>query len=195
MPPVPVYAFLDFASPACYIADAALGRLEAEGRVEVRPRALELFPAPEPLPAWDPDEWAEAEAPARAEALPLRRPALRPRTAKAHETVRFAAEHGRATAMRAAIFGALFRDGRDIGRIDVLTELAGEVGLDPPLTRVTLDVDRFSAAVKRESAEARRIGIRNVPALVLGGGAEARLLQGTQSYDSLAAAVDALSDR
>lgn len=192
MPTVPVFAFLDFSSPLSHVADAALRQLEAEGRIEMHLRALEVYPAPADLPPFDGPEWEEAEALARSAGLPMHRPGRRPRTGKAHEAARFAAQQGRSMEMRAALFAALFRDDRDIGRIDVLVQIATEAGLDPSLSKVTLDIDRFSEQIARESAEARRIGIRDVPTTVIGGGAGARLFHGAQTYASLSAALDTM---
>ncbi|MDQ3557428.1 MAG: DsbA family protein, partial [Gemmatimonadota bacterium] len=136
---VPTWAFLDFTAPLCYVADAALRRLEEEGRMELHLRAAELFPVPEEPPPIPDAEWSEAEPLAEAAGLPLLRPRFRPRTAKAHEAVRLAGEHGLATPMRAAIFAAFFAEGRDIGRIDVLVELGERLGMELSLLKAGLD--------------------------------------------------------
>lgn len=191
MTAVAIWAFLDFTSPLSAIADAALGRLETEGRARLHPRALELYPAPLPLPPPGGAEWDEAHALAAEKGVELILPGFRPRTAKAHEAARIAAEHGRGAAMRAAIFAAYWGEGRDIGRIDVLVDLGEGIGLDTSELKAALDVDRWSARVERESAEARRLGIDRVPALVIGGSAGARLLLGPVTYGALRATLDA----
>lgn len=186
---VPVFAFLDFTSPFCYVAEAVLRRLEAEGAVEVRPRAWEQHPAPAPLPPADAATWNAAAVLAREEAIHLAPPPAPVRTAKAHEAALFAEQHGAGGPLRAAIFRAYCAEGRDIGRIDVLVELGTGVGLDPSELRVVLDVDALSARVAWESAEGRRIGITHVPALIIGGDADARLLLGPQSSATIRAAL------
>ena len=149
-------------------------------------RAYELYPAPVRLPLGGPE--VEAALPlAAALGLEMRRPPMAARTRKAHELARFAAGRGMERAMRAAIFGAYFAEGRDIGRIDVLVEIDAGLGLDASETKVVLDVDTFAAEVMRDGAEARRLGIAGTPALLLGTGADARITAGALNEDEIRA--------
>jgi predicted DsbA family dithiol-disulfide isomerase len=93
--------------------------------------------------------------------------------------------------MRAALFATHFAAGRDIGRIDVLVEVGRALDLDASELKAGLDVDRWSAQVEREDAEARRLRIDRFPALIVGGGRDARLLLGPQDLGSLRSALDA----
>jgi predicted DsbA family dithiol-disulfide isomerase len=181
MAAVPVLIFSDFTCPFSHVTEAALRRLEDEGLAAPRYAAYELYPAPAPLPAAVSADDVEAARPLADEAgVPLRPPAPVPRTRKAHELAKLADERGMGRAVRDAIFAACFGAGRDVGRVDVLVELAAALGLDPTETHVVLDVDRYSAAVDADRALARRLGIAAVPALVVGGGADAELLLGAQ---------------
>lgn len=183
MAAVPVVVFSDFTCPFSHVTEAALRRLHGEGLAAPRYAAFELYPAPAPLPA-APDEGDLALARPLADELgvALAPPAVTPRTRKAHEAAKAADAHGAGPAMREAIFAAHFRDGRDIGRIDVLVELGAALGLDATELKVVLDVDRFGAAVSADRALAARLGIAAVPALVVGGGAGAELVVGAQPY-------------
>ncbi|HET7232805.1 MAG TPA: DsbA family protein [Longimicrobium sp.] len=186
MAAVPVLIFSDFTSPFCHVTEAALRRLEDEGLAAPRYAAYELYPAPAPLPASPSADDLEAARPLADElGAPLSPPQRVPRTRKAHEAVKLAQEKGAGRAMREALFAAWFGEGRDIGRVDVLVELAQGVGLDPTETHVVLDVDRHAAAVDADQALARRLGITAVPALVVGGGPDAELLLGAQPLDVL----------
>jgi predicted DsbA family dithiol-disulfide isomerase len=183
---VPVLVFSDFTSPFCYVTEAALRRLEDEGLAAPRYAAYELYPAPAPLPALPIPGDVEAARPLADEVgVPLELPPTLPRTRKAHELARHAAGHGVGRAAREAIFAAYFDQGRDIGRVDVLVELATALGLDATETHVVLDVDRYSDVVDADAALARRLGIAAVPALVAGGGAGAELLLGAQPLEVL----------
>lgn len=188
---LPITVFFDFTCPFSYVTVAALHRRAAAGGVEVIGRALELFPVPEPLrpPTEDP-KW-EAEVRPRAEALglALRVPAFRPRTRKAHEAVLFAGERGLAGEMREAIFAAFWGEERDIGRIDVLTSLAGELGMDAEELRIALDIDRHREAVLRDQAVAERLRVVVTPTLFVGSGPAARILVGAQGPEELEKAV------
>ncbi|HEX5520673.1 MAG TPA: DsbA family protein [Longimicrobiaceae bacterium] len=177
---VPVVIFSDFTCPFSHVAEAALRRRAAAGEVTVEYRAFELYPVPAPLPEM-PDAAAGSDAVQRlAEAVGVRlgAPGFVPRTRKAHEAARFAAEHGVGPELREAIFDAYWGDGRDIGRIDVLVELGVALGLDRSELKVELDVDRYTAAVERDEAEARRLGLGATPALIVGSGADIELVVG-----------------
>lgn len=186
MAAVPVLIFSDFTCPFCHVTEAALRRLEDEGLAAPRYAAYELYPAPAPLPAAAATADVDAARPLADElGVPLNPPARVPRTRKAHEAAKLAAERGTGRAFREAAFAAYFAEGRDIGRVDVLVELAAAIGLDPTETHVVLDVDRYGGAVDADEALARRLGIAAVPALVVGGGADAELLLGAQPIEVL----------
>lgn len=190
---VPVLAFSDFACPFCYVAEAMLRQREEAGRAAVMYRAFELYPAPAPVPP--PAAWPEALVRLAAVAgVAPAQPTLRPRTAKAHELVYLAREAGREAEVRRALHAAYWREGRDIGRIDVLVAVAGDLGFDAGLVKATLDVDRYTAHVARDREAATRLGIDGVPAAVLGTGTGALLLLGAQPADVLDDAIQQLSE-
>jgi predicted DsbA family dithiol-disulfide isomerase len=178
MQAVPVLVFSDFTCPFCYVSETMLRSLAGPEALALSYRAYELHPLGTELPA--PAPWPEAlTAIAEPLALPAGKPGFRTRTRKAHELAYLAEEGGRGEAAREAIFRAYWRDGRDIGRIDVLMEVASEIGLDPGLAKVTLDVDRFAPHVERDREAAARLGVEAVPAAIFGVGESAVLLLGT----------------
>jgi len=186
MAPVPATVFSDFACPFSYVTEAALRRVEAEGALTLECRAFELYPAPARLPL-APAEVEAALPLAAALGIALRRPARAVRTRKAHELARFGERKGVGPALRAALFAACWGEGRDIGRIDVLAEVAAAVGLDATEARVVLDVDTFTAEVRHDGAEARRLGITGTPVLLLGAGAAARRVDGALTIHEIRA--------
>jgi predicted DsbA family dithiol-disulfide isomerase len=184
MAPVPALLFSDFACPFSYATEAALQRVEGGGPERAERRAFELFPPPARLPLAAPE--VEAALPlAAALGVELRRPPRAVRTGKAHELARFGEQKGVGPALRLALFAAYFAGGRDIGRIDVLAEVAAAVGLDASEARVVLDVDTFRGHVAFDQAEARRLGIAGTPALLLGSGDGARLVAGALTPDEI----------
>ena len=191
MAAVPVLVFSDFTSPFCHVTEAALRRLQAEGLAAPRYAAFELYPAGTALPAApSAGELAAARPLAQELGMELRAPATLPRTRKAHEAARLAEAKGVGREMREALFAAYFRDGRDVGRIDVLVELAAALGVDATEAKVVLDVDSLSGRVAADQALARRLGIAAVPALVVGGGPGAELAVGAQPYAALRALLE-----
>lgn len=190
---LPVTIFSDFTCPFSYVTETALRRRTIQGGIEIAYRAFELYPAPAPLP--EPEAiaaWEDALRPLASEVgIELRMPAFSTRTGKAHEAAAFAREQGHEAAMREAIFEAYWRDGSDIGRIDVLVELAIGIGLDRTQAKVVLDVDRHAEAVVRDRADALRAGIHQTPTTIIGSGPESRVIVGAFPYGELVAAIEA----
>jgi predicted DsbA family dithiol-disulfide isomerase len=71
--------------------------------------------------------------------------------------------------MAEALFRAYFEQGRHVGRIDDLVELAAEAGLDTVTTREALESHQYLAAVHADQAQAAAYGIRGVPFFVIDG--------------------------
>ncbi|MGH6990479.1 MAG: DsbA family oxidoreductase, partial [Stellaceae bacterium] len=89
-----------------------------------------------------------------------------PNTLDAHRMVRFAAAHDQADEMAEALFAAHFLAGRDIGDATMLTEIAGEIGLDAGAVRDFLAGDGERSAVAAAGEEAHRVGVTAVPCYV-----------------------------
>jgi predicted DsbA family dithiol-disulfide isomerase len=164
--------FADYACPFCYLAEVALAQLAADG-CTIERRAFELRPPPAPLPDLRAPRyragWEAAVQPlADRLGLEMRFPPRPVRTRKAHEAAAFARSRDRLEAIHVAIHRAYFVEGRDIGRIDVLVAIGEEIGLDPVELKVELDVDRWTAQVAGDEAEAERLGITAVPAYCRG---------------------------
>lgn len=180
-----VTLFADFTSPYSYVTEAGLWRFAQRHGATIVYRAYELYPAPATPPPEE-EGWHDRVAPLAQElGLALGEPAFRPRTRKAHEAARFAAEHGVEQAYRAAVYSAYWREGQDVGRIDVLTGLVGPLGVDPEEMKIALDIDRYSDAVLRDQATAARLHLPGVPTLFVGSGPGARVLVGAQPSAAL----------
>lgn len=170
--------YSDYVCPYCFLAWAGLQRVAAEG-VEVALLPFELRPAPVPLPfAHDPErrrEWEQVIVPrAAALGLEVRFPPAVVRTRKAHELALHAAREGAAAALHERLFRAYFAEGRDIGRIDVLLDLAVAVGLDRTGTKVELDIDQYADGVTEAQRRAGMLGVQAVPAYIDENGSAAR---------------------
>jgi predicted DsbA family dithiol-disulfide isomerase len=179
--------FADYTCPFCILAEAGLGRLRADG-VRVEAGAFELRPAGTPLPSpdegWMREGWDRVVAPLAAElGVEMRYPTFMTRSRKAHEAAAFARAEGALEPMQQALYAAYWRDGRDIGRIDVLTDIAGEIGLDRGAMRVALDIDSWSERVAEDRAQAARLRLTGVPAYV--DTARGAVLVGLQRYHEL----------
>ena len=91
------------------------------------------------------------------------------KTLKAHELLHFAKEQGLQLELSERLFRAYFTEGRHVGRVDELVELAGEAGLDTDAAREALVSGRYGAAVQADIAQAGAYGINGVPFFVFEG--------------------------
>jgi 2-hydroxychromene-2-carboxylate isomerase len=91
-----------------------------------------------------------------------------PWTRKAHELAIHATQSGVGVSIRDALFRAHFHDRHDLGRIDVLTDIARGVGLDHTETKAVLDVDRYTETLTAQRAAALDEGIVRVPTICRG---------------------------
>jgi len=90
-------------------------------------------------------------------------------TVKAHELIHFAKAKGRQLDMKERLLKAYFVDGRHVGRIEDLADLAAEIGLDrDEVVRVLTD-ETYLAEVKADVAQAAAYGIQGVPFFVIDG--------------------------
>ena len=87
----------------------------------------------------------------------------------AQELARWAETQHGGSALHDQLYRAYFVDGQNIGDVDVLSELAGAVGLSADLARQVLDARRFREAVDADWALSARAGVTGVPTFVAGG--------------------------
>ncbi|MEO7349523.1 MAG: DsbA family oxidoreductase [Terrimesophilobacter sp.] len=90
-------------------------------------------------------------------------------TVRAHELLHYAKAHGRQIDMKERLLRAYFIEGRHIGRVESLAELAGEIGLDRADALRALSSREFLSAVDADKAQAREYGIQGVPFFVIDG--------------------------
>jgi len=89
-----------------------------------------------------------------------------PNTLDSHRLIRWAAGAGVQDAVVERLFKAYFIEGRDIGDAQVLTDVAGEAGMDTALVSELLVKDSDLAAVEREAGMASQMGISGVPTFI-----------------------------
>lgn len=90
-------------------------------------------------------------------------------TVKAHELLHFAKAHGRQLDMKERLLSAYFEQGRHVGRIDDLADLAEEIGLDRAEALEALKSGSYLAAVQADKEQAIAYGISGVPFFVIDG--------------------------
>ncbi len=92
-----------------------------------------------------------------------------PNTVDSHRLLVFAERAGVQDVVVEQLFSAYFLEGRDIGAIDVLTEIGEAAGLGREETERYLQGDTDRAQVIESDAQARRAGASGVPHFVIDG--------------------------
>lgn len=110
-----------------------------------------------------------------------------PNTLDAHRLVLFAREQGREWEAVGALFTAHFTEGRNVGDLDTLVELAEAIGLDACAARDYLLSGRDVETVTESQEEAYSVGVEGVPFYVFEG---QYALSGAQPVETFMWALD-----
>jgi predicted DsbA family dithiol-disulfide isomerase len=108
------------------------------------------------------------------------------RTLKAHELLHLAKARGLQEPMKERLLSAYFVEGRNVGDLQQLADMAVEVGLDAGEVRQALAAGTYAAAVQADMAQARAYGISGVPFYVIDGRYG---ISGAQSAETFAEAL------
>ncbi len=92
-----------------------------------------------------------------------------PNTVNAHRLIHWAGIEGKQNAAVSALFRAYFVEARDIGDIDVLSDIADDVGMDAAVVRRLMQSDSDVEEIKARDAHSRKMGINSVPTFIVGG--------------------------
>lgn len=113
-----------------------------------------------------------------------------PNSVNSHRLVRFADTFAKATQAVEAVFVEHFIKGRDIGRRDVLCDIAEQLELDIDKLNVLLDSDDDIHAILSENTKVHSLGINGVPAYLFNG---KMAISGAQDAEVLARMLDVAS--
>ncbi|WP_116472792.1 DsbA family oxidoreductase [Zobellella maritima] len=107
-------------------------------------------------------------------------------TFDAHRLVKWAAEQGRQTAMKQALFEAYFGKAMDVSDHAVLLSCVAALGLDAAAAKQVLDSNQYSALVREEEVTYQQAGVTSVPAFIIN---NKYLISGAQEPDTLVQAL------
>ena len=113
-----------------------------------------------------------------------------PNTLNAHRLIHWAGLEGRQTLMVSALFRGYWVEGRDIGDLTVLADLAAEAGMDRDVIARLLSTDADLAEIRSREAHARERGINAVPTFLL---ANQYVLSGAQPPKVWGQVIDELA--
>lgn len=188
-----IEVFSDYVCPFCYLAEQPLADA-VEGRaVEVMWQPFEL--RPEPAPTLQPEgdylqsTWREVVYPAAERmGVPIVLPDVSPQpySRLAFEGYQFASEHGLGQRWTERMFRAFFVERRDIGRLDVLADVAADLGLDVDAFRSALESGSYTDVHQQALQRAGKLNITAVPTFLVGD----RRIEGMTSVEQLVQLID-----
>jgi predicted DsbA family dithiol-disulfide isomerase len=190
--PIVLEVFSDYVCPWCYLGSARVARLKQAHGVQVK---FVHFPLHPETPAegksleelfagrgYDiPKMQAQMRARMAAEGLPYGDRKMTFNSRLAQELAKWAEMQPGGEAIHDALFRAYFVDGRNIGDVDVLVQVAESVGLSADAAREVLEKRSFKAAVDADWQKSREYGVTGVPTYVAG----QRGVVGAQPYEVL----------
>ncbi len=100
---------------------------------------------------------------------------------------KYAESQGKGEVFHKAVMNAYWQEARGIDDLNVLKEIAGNVGLNVEQFGIALKDPQFDAEVSADVELAREYGLQGVPALVF---ADKYLVSGAQPYDTLRRVVE-----
>jgi predicted DsbA family dithiol-disulfide isomerase len=92
-----------------------------------------------------------------------------PNTMDAHRLIHWAGIEGKQTFVVASLFKAYFQEGRDIGDLDVLADIADTAGLDAAVILKLLHSDADREMLREREAHSRKMGVNSVPTFIVAG--------------------------
>lgn len=171
-----IRVYSDYVCPYCFLAEKPLLEVVRGKDVEVEwmPFELRPYPAETLRPEGDylQTTWTQSVYPmAKALGIPIVLPKVspQPHTGVAFEGYQYAREQGKGNDYNDRMLRAFFQEDQDIGRLDVLTRLAGEIGLDEEEFRRALEAGTYREAHQRALQHAcHEARITAVPTFYIG---------------------------
>lgn len=187
MPSITVDIWSDIACPWCFIGkrrfESALKKFAARDEIEITFHSFELAPdTPSDYAGSEvdflvshkgmaPDQvrkmLAQVTEIAASEGLKFDFDSVQhANTNRAHQLLHFAKTQGKQTELNEVLLSAYFEQGRNVGSIDELVELAVSVGIDAAGARDALETGVFEASVREDIEQSQQIGVTAVPFFV-----------------------------
>ncbi len=191
---VSIKVYSDYVCPYCFLAEKPLEEAIQNKDVTVEWMPFELRPYPHETlrpegeylqSTWRRSVYQMAERLGVNIVLPKVSP--QPYTHLAFEGYQYAKEHGKGNVYNHRMFQAFFQEELNIGEIDILCKLAGEIGLDVEAFREALETRKYKEIHEQALEHAYyEANITAVPTIIIG----RRVLQGIQNKETLEAVIE-----
>ena len=175
---VQIKVYSDFVCPYCFFGEVVLERalkgMEDQVQVEWMPFELRAHPTPTLKPEDDylQNTWQNSVYPIASQLgikMVLPKVSPQPHTHLAFEGYQYAREKGLGVAYTHRMFTAFFQEEQDLGDINVLANLAKDVGLEEAGFREAIESGRYREAHQKALQHAyKEAGITAVPTFIIG---------------------------
>ncbi|WP_434167209.1 DsbA family oxidoreductase [Peribacillus frigoritolerans] len=173
---VKIKVYSDYVCLFCFLAEKPLEEAIKGKDVEVEWMPFELRPFPSETLRPEGDylqrSWKQSVYPmAEQMEIPIILPNVspQPHTHLAFEGFQYAKEKGKGNEYNDRILRAFFQEEQNIGEVDVLTKLAGEVGINEAEYRTALEKRTYREKHQKALEHAiKEVGITAVPTLIIG---------------------------
>lgn len=103
-----------------------------------------------------------------------------PNTVDAHRLIHWAGIENKQNDVVNALFKAYFKEGRDIGNVEVLADLADSAGMDAAVVSKLLNSDADIENIQQRDEHSREMGVNSVPTFIV---ANQHAVPGAQSVE------------
>ncbi|HMF31150.1 MAG TPA: DsbA family oxidoreductase [Candidatus Lokiarchaeia archaeon] len=174
---VKVTVFSDYICPFCHIGFHRMQQLQQQYDLDVEWKAFELRPetAPEGVDlatVFDKKYFAMVVANvqqlAAEDGISFEFPTRLPNSRLAHLIAEFAKDKGKFDEFHETAFELYWHEGKDIGDLDFLLEMAASIGLDRDEILAYLEREEPRDLLRRNIEELRALGTSGVPTFVIG---------------------------
>jgi predicted DsbA family dithiol-disulfide isomerase len=194
-----VRIFSDFSCPFCYLGAGIMEELKREFDLSEEWVGYELHPETpedgvlltERFPDYDFDEFfEELRIKGSRYGCEFGSVTLLSNSRKALEAGEFARDHGKHHAFHALVFRAYFSEGRDIGQIHVILDVAAQVGLDIDELLKALTERRYAERLEKGRLDGNLYDVRVLPTFIFDG---RERIVGMRSIEAFRALIQGLS--
>ncbi len=185
--------FSDFICPFCYIGFHTLQKMQREFDLEVAWRGFQIHPdwpatgisADKVYGAQGSDSrkaaWERISSMATEIGLDMRPPSVLTNSYNALAACEYAIASGRGEQFEERVYRAYFHDGSNIGDVEVLKNLASDIGLDAEQVAEATTAPAIQLKLKNNALVAHQHGVSGVPTFFIGN----YPLVGAQSVDTM----------
>lgn len=182
-----VTVYSDYICPFCFIGKSSINKLQKEFNVDVEWKNMEIHPET-PLTGipisqiesrFFNEMWLTVERLAKESGITMNAPTVLSNSSLAIIASEYARKENMFETFHDAVFRAYWQEGKDIGDIKVLLDIAKTIGLDPSGLNEYFKKDDWEESIKKQSQSAKDHQVSGVPTFIIG----EKTIIGAQPYN------------